>query len=144
MEKGAFGIVFRNNDADLRGIGHFFMEIGWEVEVMEAGAIRWGIKVAFEVGISKVLIKSNSLNVVRALQQKHISWNSTGTILRDCLYLVNLFESFSFCWVRCNCNKVVHHMAKVVIESSEERVWVESFSESIQSMVVLDKSSLVE
>jgi len=41
-----FGFALRDHEAKLRGAGHFVMEVGWIVEAMEAGAVRWGLKVA--------------------------------------------------------------------------------------------------
>jgi len=115
--EGGLGAVLRDHDVIILGMDHFCMEIGWEVDAMEAGARRSGLKVAAEMGYPRLIVEYDSLKIIRALQQQHVAQISTGARVRDRLQLVSLFQLAVFNWVSRSCNKDAHHMAKLTIES---------------------------
>jgi len=86
-------------------------EAKWGAEITEAYAVFRGLKITWEAGVQDLVMESDALRVVRALQgSKRRSYASI--FIDKALSLVPWFNVISFFHVNRSANRVAHELAK--------------------------------
>ncbi|KAL2898306.1 hypothetical protein RDABS01_040088, partial [Bienertia sinuspersici] len=109
-----------------------------KVEVGEALAARHGLCIAFEAGLRSIVLESDSLKLIHALQRKESEQNEFGFIVSDILYLASLCNRCNFSHVKKSGNIVAHHIARLSSSTHDFVVWMEEVPELVQEYVLAD------
>ena len=97
----------------------------FEVEVVEALALRREIILADEIGIRRIILESDAEKVVRAFKSDHEDLSDLSLIIDDCKAFAINFLSFDCCFVRRSSNQCAHVFAKHGTLIDSEEVWIE-------------------
>ena len=102
-------------------------------------AIKWGIIIALEAGLSGFSVASDCASIVNALNKKIIVFCDCGVILGEILnfFCYNSFEGLAFT-PRC-VNRVAYNLARFVAISSVSQVWKGEIPFCASSAVLADK-----
>lgn len=90
----------------------------------EASAVLHGIAMAVERGLSNVVVQSDCLEVVRALESGSCPTTELGTILSEIKIHSMSFLDFKIAFIRRSCNVVVHNLARFAIHVNSEVQWL--------------------
>jgi hypothetical protein len=95
------------------------------------------VQAAADWGMGRVHFKSDSQNLVRALQSTDFDLAPEGIIYRDIRSFVMLhFISAEFLFCPWGCNKVAHALAALGAGQSEDKMlWPESVPNSVSDLV---------
>ncbi|XP_021771684.1 uncharacterized protein LOC110735807 [Chenopodium quinoa] len=85
---------------------------GVVVDVAEAAAVVFGLKVARRLGYEKVQVESDALNVVTGIKQKIAGCSPFFLMIDDVLALSLLFDSFAISHVKRTGNTLAHLVAR--------------------------------
>ena len=105
---------------------------------VEALACRRAISFAIELGLRKLVIEGDSALVIQAIKDGQHCQSFYGHIMDDILHLSAHLQSFNFCHVKRNCNRVADAFAKKSRVRLDFQVWVEDLSGDILPLAMLD------
>ncbi|KAL0009931.1 hypothetical protein SO802_005039 [Lithocarpus litseifolius] len=111
----------------------------YDVETAEALALESGILLASKLMIHQVIIESESLAVVQAVNSR--SFHGTiGPIIQGALSLLNQFGSWKAPHLKRDYNKVAHELAQYAKKSATTQAWIEAEPSMFHSLLALDRS----
>ncbi|XP_074314873.1 uncharacterized protein LOC141651044 [Silene latifolia] len=109
-----------------------------EPQILEAEAILLGLAEARRHGVTKVVLESDCLNVIRDLKSRSTGRSDIFQIYDDIHDLCSYFESVKFLFVRRKFNSVAHELAHVRPWQLGRRIWYEVLSQNIAEFVSFD------
>ena len=109
-----------------------------DAEVIEALAIRRAIRFAIETSFNCVIIESDSLSVVEAIQDTAESTCHIGNIIEDVKILSKTMKSCEFHHTKREANQVAHTLAHNAIKVVSELVWIEEIPQCVSDVIQID------
>lgn len=135
------GIGLEVRDSALWGCAaHQFVE-RWEPNIAEAKAIFWGLKVSMELGLQKVEMECDCLQIIQAIRTNAKGSSNMFLIIDDIVDLCRNFIEVRWSFVKRSGNKVAHTLAHLQPWEIGQRVWVEDFPLDI--MIVAASNLLI-
>lgn len=110
----------------------------WAADMAEAGAIRYGVELARRLGYANVILESDALTVVRAIQDRKAGASPIFLLIDDVHKISNEFNIFMCVHVRRAGNTAAHSIARWETNGSSERICMNSFPQTLQSLVELN------
>jgi ribonuclease HI len=105
---GATGIVLRNHAGEFIGGRASWQAHCPDVLAMEALACRDGLQLAQRLGVTKVCIKTNCLELTRLWEKLETQRSAIKLILLEIKQLCRSFDEFSQVFASRSCNRVAH------------------------------------
>ncbi|XP_021743206.1 uncharacterized protein LOC110709303 [Chenopodium quinoa] len=136
------GIVIRDNVGDLLMSAGRCVRAAMEPKLVEALAVLFGLKYAFEAGFRSLIVESDCSNIVDLLQGKTVECSASQVTVNDILALASTFNYCSFYSAHRSCNKATHSMAKVALSFREDLVWMEDGPHEVVMSALSDKEHL--
>lgn len=142
MEKmGAWGFVVQ--DSNGRGIiaGCGRLQVGHDTLSAEGEACLMALKAAMEIGISWVIIETDSVNLVTAVQTGSFDRAPGGVIFKEIQDLLELhFVPLHFIHVRHSCNRSAHDLAHSSCERDPDQpvIWHDPLPVFVRTMLGRD------
>jgi hypothetical protein len=93
----------------------------------EAMAARRGVELSKSMGIMKLILEGDALQIVQALQSTGGRWYPYGLIIEDTRRMFWNFQECSVRHVQREANVEAHKLAKLALSLGENRVWLEDF-----------------
>ena len=137
---GAFGYVVRTNTGDTIAAGAGKLKHVKSALHAEALACIAAIEGPSDIGIHRVLLESDSQQLVYALKRGDADLSDIGVLFREARSLCVLaFESYDFMHCKRSCNVVAHALAKYGFGSAESSlVWGELMPSFVLDLVASD------
>ncbi|KAK7843426.1 hypothetical protein CFP56_012615 [Quercus suber] len=107
-------------------------------QVIEALALRWAIRFATETSFDCVIIESDSLSVVKAIQDTVESICHIGHIIDDVRHLAKAMKSCEFHHKKREANQVAHTLARNAIHVDTMLAWLEEIPPCVSDVIRLD------
>jgi hypothetical protein len=89
---------------------------------------RDGLKLAVELGLRRVQLESDCLQVVQLWKRKNMQRSILDPILKAMEEISLAFHEFSFFHNSRNCNKVAHCLARQVSSLHRLKVWLDALT----------------
>ena len=99
------------------------MDHVFDAAIAEALALQRGLQFLEQLGVSSVIVESDSLGLVQACNSEIEVWSPFSAILDDCFMRTHSFNSIGFQHCPREANKVAHHLEKVSFESNYVISW---------------------
>jgi hypothetical protein len=93
----------------------------------EALAARRGAKLCVSLGITRLILEGDALQIVQALRLTGGRWYPYGLVIEDTQRLFKNFQECSVSHVFRNANVEAHKLAKLAFSIGENKVWLEDF-----------------
>ena len=93
------------------------------MEYAEAEAIKRGLKLALQKGFRDVVVESDCLKVINAINKSSPLLSYLEFLLHEIEILSHVFSIINFQHVFREANKVAHNLVKVDISSVEQPYW---------------------
>ena len=106
-----------------------------DAEVIEALAIWQAIKFAIKTSFNCVIIESDSLSVVKAIQDTAESTYHIGNIIDDVKLLSKALKSCEFHHTKREANQVAHTLAHNAIHVDIEMAWIEEIPHCVSDVI---------
>jgi hypothetical protein len=137
---GGWGFVARNYLGEVLGAGAGRISHVASAACAEAQACAAAVRQVAEWGMTRVIIESDAVNLVNAVQTTKHDLAPEGVIYRDIKSFVNLnFESVSFVYSPRVCNKVAHALAALGASGQEAcRLWTDVLPNDVMVLVASD------
>lgn len=140
IKKGCAGIIGREKKGEVVfGITKFFAASS--PLIAEALSMREAAAVAFNFGISKVILESDNLDLVRACRRE-CKIGSIESVVQDIIQIKSQFQCCGFTWVARGGNQVAHQIAKMKMLGSLPIHWRWYHPVVIQNLISKDKNLL--
>ena len=140
-KKGAWGFVVRNSEGIASMAGAGCIEVVADALCAEAHACVEALIAAADVGMQSIMLESDSLVLVKALQSTESDQALGGVLFREAKFLMStLFNSASVRHVPRSCNFAAHELAKLGRCRDPEHpiVWMDPLPESVNVIVARD------
>jgi hypothetical protein len=98
----------------------------------EALAARRGAELCQSLGILKLVLEGDALQIVQALRSTGDRWCPYGLIIEDTRRMLRNFQECSVNHVRREANVEAHKLAKLSFSVGENKVWLEDFPISVR------------
>ena len=99
-------------------------DVGFSPPLAEAYAILEGLRLAEEVGIDSIEVKSDCLAVVNAIMKNEAPSTELGTILESIKVRRTNFVNFNISFLPRSCNVAAHNMARYALKVNSTSRWL--------------------
>ena len=131
------GLVIRDHRANFLAACRQGFDRITEPEITEAIAFRHAVYFVSALPYDKVIVASDSLNVVQKIKSANKDRSETGVLVEDIKHAARAI-AFSFIHVSRNCNEVAHVLARSAVQLSES-VWFHEAPEFIRASLCNDR-----
>lgn len=104
----------------------------------KATTILHGLLVALNIGFSKVILKGDSITIIRHLQTQEEDYLELRPITRDAQNLVCQFTSYRFEFKAREGNVTTYALASEAMQYTEDKFWVENAPQRVLELIDLD------
>ncbi|KAL5863518.1 hypothetical protein ACOSQ3_001032 [Xanthoceras sorbifolium] len=104
----------------------------------EAIAVRRGLQLAIEFGLSSFLVESDALGVINVISWNLVPCSDMGMVLFDIYCLANSLHVSSFSFVPRLANMVANALAKVALSILSDLFWIDSCPSDVELLVQED------
>ena len=132
------GVVVRDSSGRMVLGGVRRRTANWDVHISEAMAGLFVVELLRRFGFSRVVVEGDSLVVLSALKNKPVGGSPIFNIFNDISRVCLSFDEVSFSHVRRAGNVVAHLLARWECVANSEVVWLDSFPQSVSTLVDLD------
>lgn len=139
---GSTGAILRDLYGNFLGGSCSFFPNASSASMMEAQAMKEGLKLAVSLGYNRVVAESDCLEVVEACGGGNTWWHEGAAIFADCVDLVVEIGSVQFTHCLREANGVAHEIAKYSYENHLSCNWIDDFPSFIHESLVNDVSVL--
>jgi ribonuclease HI len=122
---GTVGMVLRDFEGKFIAARMKCLPHVGSASMAEAIAMKEGLILANEIGCNKILVESDSTEVIEACLGDHEWSNELAAIYANCVDLVTSIGMFSFMHCLREANKVDHSLAKECLSSVVDCNWVD-------------------
>ncbi|KAL2903531.1 Formate--tetrahydrofolate ligase 2, partial [Bienertia sinuspersici] len=119
------GFSIRDGEWDIVAVGIKHWVGHMNLEVHEAHAVLFSVRVAWEAGYRRLVVESDCLGLVQQHRGAKATKSTLGMYVEEILQWVKYFEFISWSYVSRNGNKVAHYVAKLIPFVNGERIWLE-------------------
>ncbi|XP_021751079.1 uncharacterized protein LOC110716751 [Chenopodium quinoa] len=137
------GAVMRDRVGDVVASTCLCLKGNYEVDVVEALAMRHALAISLESGFNRVCLKTDCLKLHHHLKKKTAPATAFGLIVHDILKLALQCQEYSS-FVKRGGNRVAHELAKISSSFTELRVWMEEVPLGISDFVIVDLNALID
>ncbi|KAL2906316.1 putative 4-hydroxy-4-methyl-2-oxoglutarate aldolase [Bienertia sinuspersici] len=114
-----------------------------DAEMAEALAAKMALKLIRDQGWRKVIVEGDAQIIIRALQQKIRRSHYVQLIIEDVIHLSASIEEIVFTFAFHQCNEVAHRLAKWVVASFSDELWLNECLVWLSDLIVTDISSII-
>jgi hypothetical protein len=107
---------------------------------MEAIACRDGLNLARRVGVQKVMLETDCLELINLWFKRDTQRSIIDPLLKEIDAIRLAFQEFSFCYINRSCNKVAHILAKQVSDTHRLEMWYVT-PECVSDLVMSEAST---
>ncbi|KAK9715987.1 hypothetical protein RND81_06G204000 [Saponaria officinalis] len=132
------GFVCRDENGRVVRVGSKRVKARWHPEIAEAKAIEFGLAMAKEADMDCVVLESDSLSVVSAVQKRSLSRCPLGLCIYDICLLLDSFMSSSCLHVKRGGNTVAHYVARLCMSVDDILVPDSSFPQVVLDLAEVD------
>ena len=136
--KAGIGVVVRDSQGWVLATLLEKVEGVQDAEVIEALAIRRAIRFAIETRFNCVIIESDSLLVVKTVQDTDEITCHIGSIIDDVKHLSKAMKSCEFHHTKREANQVAHTLARNAIHVDTEMAWLEEIPPCVFDVIRMD------
>jgi ribonuclease HI len=130
------GAIARDHEDGVLAMMSESMDYIQDPATVEALAARRAVEFSHSLGISKINLEGDALQIVQALQSSDGGWCSYGLIIEDVQQLFRRFAEYSVHFVRREANIDAHKLAKLALSMGENKVWRDGFPFSVSNDVI--------
>uniref|UniRef100_A0A8R7TS11 RNase H type-1 domain-containing protein n=1 Tax=Triticum urartu TaxID=4572 RepID=A0A8R7TS11_TRIUA len=134
---GAVGAVLRDDRGGFIAASNEKLEHVADVATAEAFALRHGFLLAQQVGVNKLVVEADCLEVINTINLGGFTATGAAAIYVDCNILIIGYTSVSFVHCHREANCVSHELARLAVSNSPS-LWVEEPPASIVRWLVED------
>jgi hypothetical protein len=109
-----------------------------EPTTAEAVAVWKLADVCSSLGLSKIVLEGDSLEVVKALQMEGPCWSRFGIMINDIKILLNSLQEWCVCHVKRMENMAAHKLAKHGLTVDEDHFWNADFPSFVYDVALSD------
>jgi hypothetical protein len=91
------------------------------------------------ISFQKVILKGDSLDMVKTLQGEGCCWRRFGTMINDAKTILNSLQEWQACHTKRMANTTIHLLAKYGFTANEDHIWRDNFPSCIHQAVIFDK-----
>jgi hypothetical protein len=135
---GGWGFIARDAKGSVRGAGTGRVNHAGSVLQTEAMACAEALQVASDWGMCNVIIETDALKLVSALQSSEYDLSPEGVMFRDIRVFISLnFGNVEVSFAPCMCNNVAHALAAYgVSHMAEHELWVDEVPHDVHDVMV--------
>jgi len=139
--EGSVGAIIRDYNGKFIAAANERVDICYDSFTAEALAVRFGLNLARTIGCSKIVINSDSMEVVEALSAGNSS-SVASAIIDDCYFMSSDFNHVIYDHCNRESNKVAHELARIV-KFSLPSIWMDSAPDVLLPLLVNDVTILL-
>ena len=124
--KVGYGAVIRNSSGQVMAVGVDQGVFSDDVDIAEAEALPFGIRLASETSLSPLMVESDSLRVIQFISGKCHTRTELFWIISEIQMLILEWENFQLRHIR-RCNHVANVLAKYALHCSKSSIWLEDY-----------------
>ncbi|GMI80897.1 hypothetical protein like AT3G25270 [Hibiscus trionum] len=136
------GVVVRDEGGHLLGACHHRTARVQSTFAAEAFAMVHGLEFAADLGFSSVVVEGDSRTIIKRLKSSAPDYSEIGPIVSTAK---SIKDRFARCWFRQVCrsmNRAAHALARIGMDSSDDRFWIEEALPAVVSYVAEDRRNL--
>ncbi|KAF5458623.1 hypothetical protein F2P56_022640 [Juglans regia] len=129
------GVVIRNWEGRVTATLRSSRCIFPDAKLAEAMVALRAILLCKQIGISRVMLEGDALNVVKDINSEAKDWSSVGLIIQDIKAELQNLEYGSVDYISRNSNCMAHCLAKDALKLSQESITMEGIPLCIQHLL---------
>ena len=136
------GVVIRNGAGLVMASLSQRIPLPVSVIEVEALAARRAMEFALELGFDNVILEGDSEVLMKTLKNGRNSLTHYGNLIADIFFLTSHFSRVQFSFVRRQCNRLAHSLARRASIIQQMSVWMEEVPLDLTPVFLADLHSL--
>ena len=104
-------------------------------EILEANAVREGVLLAMEMEVTHVIIESDALSIIQAINDG-VFGGELGHIIQNIREASSSFSWCSFHHLKREGNRVAHELARVARITNVSQVWERTLPSPVKHLII--------
>ena len=125
------GVVARDSTGKFVAAAVKTSQFHGDVTFAEAEAVEWGLQLAKTLGVSSIIVETDSQTVSNLLNSKAGSRTEVFWVISEVQDLAKEFGKIRIQYIPRICNAHAHLLAKSAFDYDEPAVWMGTFPENI-------------
>jgi hypothetical protein len=105
--------------------------------IAESLAARRGVELGLSLGLRKIILEGDALEIVGVLNKEGVSYGKYGQVLNDTKFQLGRFQKYVVRHVGREINRAAHALAKLALSLGSNRLWREDFPSCLDALVAL-------
>ncbi|KAL5556882.1 hypothetical protein UlMin_039118 [Ulmus minor] len=137
-KKFGLGSVIRDYSGKVLGSVAMPISSSVSVAVAESWALEKGASLAKQMGFSAVILESDCLGVIKALDTKIVHDSDLSYVFDSIYEICNGFDMYKFSYTPRTGNQVAHSLARLALSLENVQIWPSGVPESLFPIVIAD------
>ena len=116
------GVIVRDCTGQTVAASSTLLKACYSAELVEIMALLQGILLAQDLHLPRVILESDALVAIQAINNKYIG-SSSGHLILEILHIRSSFESCSFQHISRDFNEVAHELAHYACRTGNSQLW---------------------
>ncbi|RXH88869.1 hypothetical protein DVH24_000468 [Malus domestica] len=121
---GGMGVVICDSNGSFIRVASFVFQKVFSPAQIKVLTIRVGLELVIEGGLQNIVFKSDSLQIVSALNDSFTDSSTVGPIIEDAKPYMEMIVEDSITHVRQDANSVVHRIARLSFKHPLKSLWL--------------------
>jgi ribonuclease HI len=140
---GSWGFVIRDHNGHASVVGSGSLGAVHDVECAEAQACIAGLQAASSHGMGRIILESDSVNTVKALQSDERDLSPASVLYKEARELIlSSFISVQIAYIPRSCNRSAHELARLSLDwdPDQPHVWLDPLPSFVSDILVRDSA----
>ena len=108
----------------------------------EALGVLTAVEFCRDLGLLDIILEGDCLQVIKAIKDPELPWCTYGQVIGDIKLVLHSRRSWIANHVKREAKSAAHGLAKVVLRSSAELIWMEETPPCVNDIVVVERCAL--
>ncbi|KAL8507295.1 hypothetical protein ACS0TY_018002 [Phlomoides rotata] len=136
--RACLGFVIRDDRGIVRLLGAQTRRIDGDSTLLEALAMKFGLKIAAEHGLQNLIMEADSSNLIQAIRGELVVDPYSMSIVKDIRTMTEGIGYSDYLYTKRESNCVAHTIARTFVGWDFEKIWVRGVPENCISILVKD------
>ncbi|KAL0009236.1 hypothetical protein SO802_010738 [Lithocarpus litseifolius] len=137
--RSTVGVVIRDSRGMVVAAACKVLNGDYDAAVTEAFAVDEGIRLALEMELHRIIVESDSIEVVDAINEENCNCEY-GMVIQGSLELLRVFRSWKVRHLKRDYNRAAHELAQIAKTTGSSQQWKEMEPPMIRNVLLLDRA----
>lgn len=141
-DRMGIGLVIKDSSGNVYATASHVVDFLTNTIVEESMAALKAVEFCKNMGLDRIMVEGDSLQVVNAINKPGLNWGKYGHIVADIHEALRYFQMWKLCHTPREANSAAYMFAKEGIHFASDSVWFDCYPIIIRKIVISEISNM--